>query len=52
MQNQTELPEIESADALFRVLGAERDNAWIGVIRGHVYRQASRSETAAAGAET
>jgi hypothetical protein len=28
-----------------------RDNAWIGVIRGHVYRQASRSETAAAGAE-
>lgn len=27
-----------------------RDNAWIGVIRGHVYRQASRSETAAAAA--
>ena len=24
------------------------DNAWIGVIRGHVYRQASRSERAAA----
>jgi hypothetical protein len=26
------------------------NNAWLGVIRGHVYRQASRSETAAAGA--
>ena len=25
-----------------------RDNAWIGVIRGRVHRQASRSETAAA----
>ncbi|WP_420128080.1 hypothetical protein [Longimicrobium sp.] len=26
------------------------DNAWLGVIRGHVYRNASRSELAAAGA--